>query len=99
MMMTCETEVLKQENAALLTNLQSFVQQSARAGKPPFMRSNLACGVQLLALGLQLLGQFVALQGTGDVGETVPAFEGQAWQSSLPQLARPGRIVPRSSAS
>ncbi len=39
---------------------------------------------QLLALGLQLLGQFVALQGTGDVGETVPA-RGPSPQR-LPQL-------------
>ena len=84
MMMTCETEVLKQENAAWLTDLQSFVQQSARAGTA-IHEVELGLWRQLLALGLQLLGQFVALQGTGDVGETVAAPAGPAWQR-LPQL-------------
>ncbi len=87
MMMTCETEApFKQENAALLTNLQSFVQQSARAGMPPFMRSNLACGGNC-SHWAQLLGQFVALQGTGDVGETVLA---RGLPVPLAAVARPG---------
>ncbi len=89
MMMTSETDVLKHEKPALLTNLQSFVQQSARAGSA-IHEVELGLWRQLLALGLQLLGQFVALQGTGDVGETVPAPEGQASRRRLPQLHGPG---------
>ena len=39
----------------------------------PFMRSNLAGGGNCCTGPSNLLGQFVALQGTGDVNETVPA--------------------------
>jgi hypothetical protein len=88
MMMTRETDVLKDENAELLAELLTLVHQAARKGTA-IHEVELGLWKQLLTLGFNLLSQFVALQGTGDVGETVQGPDGQTWQR-LPQKHRRG---------
>jgi hypothetical protein len=83
-MMTRETELLKQENAQVLAELQTFVQQAATTGTA-IHEFELGLWKQLLALGFQLLSQFVTLQGSGNLGEVVQGPEGQTWQR-LPDM-------------
>jgi hypothetical protein len=62
-----------------VAQLYRFVQQAAEAGKPAH---EVESGIwqRVLALGRQSLEQFLAMQGTGDVGETFTQSEGRVWQ-------------------
>jgi hypothetical protein len=82
MKMTRETEVLKGENADLLpilAELQQFVREQAHNGTPVH-EVELGVWRRVLELGGQLLGQFFAAQGTGDMGPTVDLPDGQTCQ-------------------
>jgi PAS domain-containing protein len=58
-----------------MTQLFRFVQESAEAGKP-MHEVELGIWQRLLALGRQALEQFLAMQGTGNVGETFTMPDG-----------------------
>jgi hypothetical protein len=80
--MTRETEVLKGENSDLLpilAELQQFVREQAHNGTPVH-EVELGVWRRVLELGGQLLGQFFAAQGTGDMGPTVDLPDGQTCQ-------------------
>jgi hypothetical protein len=82
MKMTQETEVLKQENAdllPLLAEMQHGLREAAAEGRAVH-EVELVVWRQVLRLGRQLLGQFFALIGTGDIGATVTLPEGQSCQ-------------------
>jgi hypothetical protein len=82
MSMTHETEVLKGENADLLpilAELQQFIREGTRQGTPVH-EVELAVWHKLLKLGRELLGQFFAALGTGDMGATVDLPDGRKCQ-------------------
>jgi hypothetical protein len=83
MRMTHETDVLKAENGddllPLFWELRDRVSQAAHAGVPVHEMEK-AVWQQVLRIGRQALGQFFALLGTGDLGETVTLPEGQSCQ-------------------
>src|SRR5262245_6203928 len=71
MSMAHEKEVLKRENLTdLLNGLLSLVCEAARQGTAIHEVEG-ALWQQLLCIGRQCLGQFLALQGNGDLGETL----------------------------
>jgi hypothetical protein len=71
MSMAHENEVLKSENlTTLLCELQEFVHAAARQGTA-IHEVERAVWQEVLRIGRHCLGQFLALQGTGDLGETV----------------------------
>jgi hypothetical protein len=71
MSMAHEKEVLKTENLTdLLNELQAFLHDSARHGTA-IHEVERAVWQQVLRIGRHCLGQFLALQGTGDLGETL----------------------------
>jgi hypothetical protein len=71
MSMAHETDVLKSENLTdLLNGLQSLIHQAAREGTAIHEVERAIWG-QVLRIGRQCLGQFLALQGNGDRGETL----------------------------
>lgn len=87
MKMTRETDVLKGENADLLSilgDLQEFIHRAAHDGMA-LHEVELAVWQRMLKLGRQVLGQFLELLGTGDMGETVTLPDGQECQR-LPEL-------------
>jgi len=59
-----------------MAQLFRFVQESAEAGKPVH-EVELGIWRRLLALGRQTLEQFLAMQGTGDIGETFMMPDGR----------------------
>ncbi len=67
-----------------MTQLFRFVQESAEAGKSVH-EVELGIWQRLLALGRQTLEQFLAMQGTGDIGETITMPDG----SELTRLGNP----------
>jgi hypothetical protein len=82
MKMTHEIDVLKGENADLRTilmEIDSFIQRAAQEGTA-------ANGVELavwrcvLEIGRTLFGKFLALVGTGDLGESVTLPDGRVCQ-------------------
>ena len=75
-----------------LDELQTFVQSAAGAGTPVH---EVARGWwrRLLQLGYQLQGQFFALVGDGDQGETVTLAEGQVVRRLLAPQRRPYQSV------
>jgi hypothetical protein len=81
MRMTHETDVLKPENGddllPLFWELRERVCHAAHAGVPVHEMEK-AVWQQVLRIGRQALGQFFALLGTGDLGETVSLPEGQS---------------------
>jgi hypothetical protein len=83
MRMTHETDVLKAENGEdllpLFWELRERVCQAAHAGMPVHEMEK-AVWQQVLRIGRQALGQFFALLGTGDLGETVTLPDGQSCQ-------------------
>jgi len=90
MSMAHEKEVLKTENLTdLLNELQQFLHDSARQGTA-IHEVERAVWQQVLRIGRQCLGQFLALQGTGDLGETL-VVAGQPCHR-LPEL-HPRRYV------
>lgn len=81
-------EVFKQQIQEMTDKLQAFVVAAARTGKPVHeVESRL--WYELLRLGFHYLGQFFALAGDGDMGETVCGPDGQEWQRLEQRHARP----------
>jgi hypothetical protein len=68
----------------LADQLQTYVRAAATQGVPVH-EAERALWQRLLALGRAALGQFFALQGTGDLGDTVTLPDGQTCQR-LPDL-------------
>lgn len=59
-----------------MTQLFRFVEEAAKVGKP-IHEVELGIWQRLLSLGRQTLDQFLAMQGTGDVGETFTMPDGR----------------------
>jgi hypothetical protein len=79
MTMTHETDLLKGENAdllAILQDLQTAVRQAAH-NDTPIHEVERMVWQQLLRLGRTLLGQFLSLVGTGDLGDSLPLPDGR----------------------
>ena len=76
----------------LTEELGKFVQQAAAEGRPlrDVERSVLD---RLLQIGQATMEQFLALQGDGDLGETVTADNGQTLYRSAEPVARPLRTI------
>src|SRR5262245_24031767 len=71
MSMAHEKEVLKSENLTeLLSELQGFIHDSARRGTA-IHEVERTVWREVLRIGRHCLGQFLALQGNGDMGETL----------------------------
>lgn len=71
MSMAHEKEVLKSENLTeLLSQLQGFIHDAARRGTA-IHEVERAVWQEVLRIGRHCLGQFLALQGSGDMGETL----------------------------
>ena len=68
----------------LAAELQAYVREAAAQGAPAH-EAERAIWQRLLALGRAALGLFFTLQGTGDLGDTVPLPDGQTCQR-LPEL-------------
>jgi hypothetical protein len=82
MKMTHETDVLKGENAdlhAILAEMCTGVRRAAHEGTAVH-EVELAVWEQVLKLGYTLLGQFFALLGSGDLGESVTLPDGSVCQ-------------------
>jgi len=80
MKMTHETDVLKTENlSAVFGELQELVVRAVREQRPVHWTEK-AIWEQVLRMGRQALGQFLALSGTGDMGTTVTLPTGEACQ-------------------
>jgi hypothetical protein len=84
MSMAHENELLKTENLTdLLNGLQDLVHQAAQQGTA-IHEVERVLWQQVLRIGRQCLGQFLALQGNGDRGETL-RVDGQEYRR-LPAL-------------
>jgi len=82
MKITHETEVLKGENAdllAILNEMCTFLRGAAQDGTA-MHEVELAVWQQVLKLGYTLLGQFLALLGKGDLGESITLPDGRVCQ-------------------
>ena len=82
MKMTHEAEVLKPENAdllAILAEVQSYLGAAAQEGTALHEVEH-AVWKHVLRLGAALLGQFLALLGTGDLGPSVTLPDGSVRQ-------------------
>jgi hypothetical protein len=80
MKMTDETDVLKTENLSpVFDELQELVLQAAREQQPVHGVEK-AIWQQVLRIGRQALGQFLALCGDGDMGEKVELPDGEECQ-------------------
>ena len=82
MMMTHETDALKQENAdliAILQEMRTTVRDAAQNGTA-IHEVERAVWQQVLALGREVLGEFLALLGTGDLGESITLPDGRVCQ-------------------
>jgi hypothetical protein len=80
MSMTQEPDVLKGEKLQQqLAELQAFVRQAARNGQPVHEVERGLWG-RLLQMGHEALGQFLCLQGDGDMGATVTLPTGEECQ-------------------
>jgi hypothetical protein len=80
MRMTQETEVLKSENLLpLFEELKNQILQAAEGGAPIHAVEKIIWE-QVLQIGRAALGQFLALLGTGDMGETIALPDGRCCQ-------------------
>jgi len=83
MKMTHETDVLKPENGenllSLFCELRQLICRAAHDGQPVHEVEK-AVWQQVLLIGRQALGQFFALLGTGDMGETITLPDGRCCQ-------------------
>jgi hypothetical protein len=82
MMMTRETDALKQENAdlvAILLEMRTTVRQAAQNGTP-IHEVERAVWQQVLKMGYTLLGEFLGLLGNGDLGESITLPDGRLCQ-------------------
>jgi hypothetical protein len=92
-MMTQELEILElQELANSAMKLADFVRQAIRERRP-IHEVERGVWQYLLEIGHQTLGQFIRLQGTGDVGETYSTPEGQTWKRLEKLHSRPYRSI------
>jgi PAS domain-containing protein len=62
-----------------MTQLFRFVEEAAKVGKPVH-EVEFGIWQHLLALGRQILGHFLAMQGTGDIGKTFTMPDGREWK-------------------
>jgi hypothetical protein len=75
--MAQETEVLKGEKLdEVFAELKASIQIASQQGQPAH-EVELSLWRQLLQLGHELFGQFLAMQGSGDMGETVILPDGR----------------------
>lgn len=80
MKMAQELELLKQENLdAVFADLKRSIETAAQEGKAAH-EVELSLWRQVLELGRQLYGRFLALVGSGDMGETVDLPDGRSCQ-------------------
>jgi hypothetical protein len=80
MKMTQETDVLKWENVdQVYTDLRSAIQAAVQQGQPAH-EVELTIWQLLLKLGRESFAQYLAAQGTGDMGETVELPDGRTCQ-------------------
>lgn len=73
MMMTRETDALKQENpdlVAILEEMRTTVREAAQNGTP-IHEVERAVWQQVLKMGYTVVGEFLGLLGTGDLGESI----------------------------
>lgn len=79
MNMTHETDLLKRENADLLAILQDMQTAICEAAQKdtPIHEVEGTVWQQVLRLGRTLLGHFLTLVGTGDLGESLPLPDGR----------------------
>lgn len=75
-MMTQERLADKSETAGDLAQLRQFVQDSARQGRPAH-EVELGLFRRVMSLGRNVLGEFFAGQGSGDIGEQFTLPDGQ----------------------
>jgi hypothetical protein len=75
--MAQELELLKQENLdKVFADLKASIETAAQQGQPAH-KVELSLWRQVLELGRQLYGRFLALVGSGDMGETVELPDGR----------------------
>lgn len=79
MSMTQAPAELKRQLDEILGQLDTYVHQAAQAGQP-IHEVERAIWQHILRLGHYCLAEFLALQGNGDLGETVAAPDGNSWQ-------------------
>lgn len=88
MRMTQETEVLKSENLLpLFEELKDQILQAAEGGTPIHEVEKIVWQ-QVLHIGRAALGQFLALLGTGDMGDTIALADGRRCQRLAAEHAR-----------
>jgi hypothetical protein len=71
-------DTLKRQMQEVVGQLDTFVQQAAREGQP-IHEVEREIWQQVLRLGQHTLTQFLALQGDGDRGQTIPTADGGQW--------------------
>jgi hypothetical protein len=79
MSMTQQPSILKQQIEEVVNRLEAFVHDAAVEGRA-IHEVERGLWTQLLELGQRCLGGFLALQGDGDMGETVCNDQGEQWQ-------------------
>src|SRR5437899_2911370 len=79
MSMVQEPDVLKQRIQEMVGKLGTFVEEAAHNGMPVH-EVETGLWEQLRQMGFQYLGQFFAMAGDGDMGETVSTEDGKEWQ-------------------
>jgi hypothetical protein len=72
-------DAIKQQMHEVTGRLDTLVQQAARDGQP-LHEVERAIWQQVLQLGQHCLAQFLALQGDGDLGATIPTPDGGDWR-------------------
>lgn len=72
-------DAIKQQMHEVTGRLDALVQQAARDGQPVHEVER-AIWQQVLQLGQHCLAQFLALQGDGDLGATIPTPDGGDWR-------------------
>jgi hypothetical protein len=72
-------DTIKQRMQEVTGRLDTFVQQAARDGQP-LHEVEREIWQQVLQLGQHYLAHFLALQGTGDLGATLPTPDGGEWR-------------------
>jgi hypothetical protein len=77
--MTQEASILKRQMDEVVGQLEAVVRDAATAGRA-IHEVERELWQRVLDLGKYCLGQFLALQGDGDMGETIRTDDGQEWQ-------------------
>lgn len=80
MKMTQELNLLKQENLdGVVADLKASIKTAAQQGRPAH-EVELSVWREVLRLGRLLYGQFLALVGSGDMGETITLLDGPTYR-------------------